>query len=62
MTQRNKASRNETHLVSTGNTKKYIPFLKGRPQRSEPICSDDVHNLLIALNTGLSFDEFLAIV
>lgn len=62
MTQKNKASRNETRLVSTNNTKKYIPFLKGRPQRLELISSDDVHNLLIALNTDLSFEEFLAIV
>ncbi len=62
MTQRNKASRNETRLVDTNNTKKYIPFLKGRPRRTEQISSDDVHNLLIALNTGLKFEEFLAIV
>ena len=38
---------------------RYIPFLQGRPQRVAAINSDDVVNLVIALNTSRNFEEFL---
>ncbi|MBD3392741.1 MAG: hypothetical protein GF418_11625 [Chitinivibrionales bacterium] len=37
----------------------YIPFLEGRPGRDTVLSTDDVTNLKIALNTSLSFEEFL---
>ena len=36
----------------------YIPFLGGRPVRDTAISQDDVVNLLIALNTSRSLEEF----
>lgn len=41
------------------NTKEYIPFLGGRPEREKLINSDDLLNLTIALNTSASLDDFL---
>ena len=37
----------------------YIPLGAGRPSRATVIGADDVRNLLIALNTAKSLDEFL---
>ncbi len=37
----------------------YIPFLHGRPTREHAIGSDDVINLLIALNTAETLLEFI---
>lgn len=36
-----------------------IPFLEGRPERSEPISADDVTNLVIALHTARTLGELL---
>lgn len=36
----------------------YIPFLSGRPERERVIGKDDVLNLLIAMNTAQSLDQF----
>ncbi len=36
-----------------------IPFFDGRPRREESISKDDVTNLLIALNTTSSLEEFI---
>lgn len=50
----------------TGNEIKYapidsfIPFLEGRPERNDTICRDDIVNLLIAIHTCKSFDEFFS--
>lgn len=41
---------------------RYIPFLQGRPQRLVAIDSDDVLNLIIALHTCRSLDDFLETV
>jgi len=37
----------------------YIPFLEGRPGRDFSITEDDVTNLIIALNTADSLNEFV---
>jgi len=39
-----------------------IPMFCGRPCRSRPISTDDVTNLVIALNTACSLEEFLEVV
>ncbi len=36
-----------------------IPFMKGRPKRDTVIGKDDIHNVLIALNTCESLDNFI---
>ncbi|MDO5577046.1 MAG: hypothetical protein Q4F84_08200 [Fibrobacter sp.] len=36
----------------------YIPFLEGRPERKDTICRDDILDLLIAIHTCKSFEEF----
>jgi len=38
----------------------YIPFLAGRPARNTVIGLDDIANLIIALNTSSTFEDFLA--
>lgn len=38
----------------------YIPFLGGRPVRERVIGQEDVTNLIIALNTSGSAEEFIA--
>ncbi|MBN1127561.1 MAG: hypothetical protein JXA71_01140 [Chitinispirillaceae bacterium] len=40
-------------------SKDFIPFLGGRPDRTTIICSDDIMNLTITLNTTVSVDAFL---
>ena len=40
----------------------YIPLFGGRPNRSTVIGSDDIANLIIALNTAKSIDDFVAVV
>ena len=42
--------------------KEHIPFGKGKPKRDTVIKTDDVVNLVIALNTAKSMEEFLMIV
>ncbi len=37
-----------------------IPFMEGRPERDLAIKDNDIANLLIALNTCKSLDEFLS--
>jgi hypothetical protein len=37
----------------------YIPFLGGRPKRENPICRDDIVNLMIALHKSRTLNEFL---
>ncbi len=44
------------------NSKEYIPFLEGRPNREKIIKNDDLINLSIALNTSKSFEELLQII
>lgn len=44
--------------VSTGT----IPFMGGRPVRDLVINDDDITNLVIAMNTAVSLEEFLALV
>lgn len=36
-----------------------IPFLSGRPDRDVTVDTDDILNLLIALNTSETLEEFL---
>ncbi len=38
----------------------FIPFMSGRPKRESIIGKDDILNLRIALNSGLTWTEFLA--
>lgn len=40
----------------------YIPFLSGRPFRELIINEDDIMNLIIAMNTSHSLEEFLQYV
>lgn len=40
----------------------YIPFKEGRPRRDTPISPEDIVNLVIALNTATTLDEFLRLV
>ena len=37
----------------------YIPFLGGRPERSQVITLEDITNLTIALNTSNSIDDLI---
>ncbi len=37
----------------------YIPFLGGRPKRETVIGKEDIMNVVIALNTSATVDEFL---
>lgn len=41
---------------------KEIPYMEGRPERVTPIGEEDIQNLLIALNTAKSLEDFLALV
>jgi hypothetical protein len=41
-------------------SKNYIPLFEGRPKRETVICGDDLLNLKIALNSSVSFEEFLS--
>lgn len=40
----------------------YIPYLSGRPERETIINEDDRRNLMIALNTATSLDEFITMI
>jgi hypothetical protein len=52
---------NQTRRDSAEPTRS-ISFLEGRPQRSHPIGNEDIVDLLIALNTSASLEQFLRAV
>jgi hypothetical protein len=52
-------SRKSTRTARRVNRQARIARFQGRPERDKIISPDDTANLLIALNTCMSFEEFL---
>lgn len=57
-----KSNENEENLEFIKKSEVYYPLFTGRPERDEVVTEDEILNLVIALNTCSSADEFMKLI